>query len=401
MQNERRRILTLLEESKITADEALRLLEALGKQSDTSDQHEKTSTDSKTGHQMEQDQPWFEEPQKKKSFNQSKDPDQTTDESSADDFFEDIRKEFMTAGDRFMQFMDTAVQRVKTFDFEAPFSKSVSFTHTETKTAEDIEQVIIHIDHGKVEIHPSEDDQITAEFSVKHFNHDSETEARSQFLEKLLFVKDGNKLRIGSDMKMVQVNVKLYIPKTLPYKKLSVRLLNGGCSVEGIDFNELRIKTANGKIECAHIAFDEAELETANGMIRLLKVRGNKLEAETLNGRVYADGELIDADAKSLNGNVSLTTTALNAKRLDAKSISGTVELYFPSTVGLKGEIISNMGKLDLQLKDVSRVEEQEQFLHRTIRFTKAGEDETKAPLQITGESKTGSVLVHYNSVEF
>lgn len=401
MQNERRRILTLLEEGKITADEALKLLEALGKQSDTSGQDEKTSTDSKTDHHTEQDQPWFEEPQKEKPFSQSNDQDKTTDESSADDFFEDIRKEFMTAGDRFMQFMDTAVQRVKTFDFEAPFSKSVSFTHAENKTAEDIEQVIIHIDHGKVEIHPSEDNQITAKFSVKHFNHDSESEARNQFLEKLLFVKDGNKLRIGSDMKMVQVNVDLYIPKTQPYNKLSVRLLNGGCSVEGVDFNELRIKTANGKIECAHIVFDEAELETANGMIRLLKVRGNKLEAETLNGRVYADGELIEADAKSLNGNVSLTTTAVNAKRLDAKSISGAVELYFPSSVGLKGEIISNMGKLDLQLKDVSRVEEQEQFLHRTIRFTKVGEDETKAPLQITGESKTGSVLVHYNSVEF
>ncbi|MDV6378403.1 DUF4097 family beta strand repeat-containing protein [Sporosarcina sp. GW1-11] len=360
MQNERRRILTLLEEGKITADEALKLLEAISKESEPA---------------IEEDKP------------------------SADDFFEDIRKEFMTAGDRFMQFMDTAVHRVKEFDFEAPFSKSVAFTHVEQKSAEDIEDIIIHIDHGAVEMHPSEDDEITAKFSVKHFNNDSEAEALSQFLDKLLFVKDGKKLRISSDLKMLQVNLQLYVPAKL-HGKLSVRLLNGGCSVEGIECNELRIKTANGKIECAAIKFDEADIQTANGMVRLLKVHGNKLETETLNGRVYVDGELVDIEAKSLNGNVTLTTTSAKARSLDAKSISGAVELYFPSSLAVKGEITSNMGKLDLQLKDVSRVEEQEQFLHRTIRFSKTVEAEEQTPITVVGESKTGSVMVRYNSVE-
>lgn len=357
MQNERTRILTLLEEGKITADEALKLLEAMGKGSESTSEEK----------------------------------------PSADDFFEDIRKEFMTAGDRFMQFMDTAVHRVKEFDFEAPFSKSITFTHVEKKSVDEIEDVFIQIDHGAVEIHPTEDDEITAMFSVKHFNNDSETEALSQFLEKLLFIKDGKKLRVGSDMKMLQVNLKLYIPAKLE-GKVSVRLLNGGCSVEGIECHELRVKTANGKIECADVTFEDAEIQTANGMIHVLKVRGNKLETETLNGRVYVDGELVDIEAKSLNGNVTLTTSSAHAKSLDAKSISGAVELYFPSSLAVKGEITSNMGKLDLQLKDVSRVEEQEQFLHRTIRFSKDVDDQE--PLQITGESKTGSVMVRYNSVE-
>ena len=363
MQNERIRILTLLEEGKVTADEALKLLEAMGKES---------------------------EPE----------PEKAQECDSADAFFEDIRKEFMTAGDRFMQFMDTAVHRVKEFDFEAPFSKSVSFTHVESKSAEDIENIIIDIDHGTVEIHPSDNDEIMAKFSVKHFNNDSEAGALSQFLEKLLFVKDGDKLRIGSDLKMLQVNVHLYVPATTPYHKLTARLLNGGFSAEGVDFKDLRVKTANGKIECADIKFDEAELETANGMVRLLKVTGDKLEAETLNGRIYVDGAVNDVDAKSLNGNVTLTTTSAEVRNLEAKSISGAVEVYFPSSLAVKGEITSNMGKLDLQLKDVSRVEEQEQFLHRTIRFSKDVEGETKEPLRITGESKTGSVLVRYNSVD-
>lgn len=395
MQNERRRILTLLEEGKITADEALRLLEALGKQSDDAAEEKSSSAKTSDLHQ-EQPRPGFEKEEQKGPSGTY----HTDDESSADDFFEDIRKEFMSAGDRFMQFMDTAVQRVKTFDFESPFGKSVNFVHSEKKSAVDVEDIIIHIDHGKVDILPTDDDEITAKFYVKHMNQDSEAEARSQFLDKLLFVVDGNKLRIGSDMKMMQVNVELHIPKQKNYRKMSVRLLNGGCSVESLELTDLRVKTANGKIECAHTKFDEAELETANGMIRLLKVRGNKLEAETLNGRVYVDGEIVETDAKSLNGNVSLTTTSANARRLEGKSISGAVELYFPSTVGLRGEITSNMGKLDLQLDDVSRVEEQEQFLHRTIRFTKSGDSENEPILHVTGESKTGTVLVHYNSIQ-
>ena len=70
-----------------------------------------------------------------------------------DEFLEDLRKDFTHVGDRFMQFMQTAVQKVKEFDFDSPFGNAVTFSHTMTKHAAGIEEILIDIDNGKVTIH--------------------------------------------------------------------------------------------------------------------------------------------------------------------------------------------------------------------------------------------------------
>lgn len=124
---------------------------------------------------------------------------------------------------------------------------------------------------------------------------------------------------------------------------------------------------------------------------------GEKLEAESLNGRVYIDGHLKDVEAQSLSGHVVVTTKNENATSVEAKTMSGSVEIYIPQGVPLSGEIASNMGKLDLQLTDVNRTGESEQLLQRSVRFKKEAE-QGQTPLHIFGETKTGSVLVCYNA---
>ena len=77
------------------------------------------------------------------------------------------------------------------------------------------------------------------------------------------------------------------------------------------------------------------------------------IEAETLNGRVYIDGAVKDVEAQSLNGHVVVTTTDPTAEKIEAKTMSGSVEIYIPTGLALSGEIASNMGRLDLKLDDV------------------------------------------------
>ena len=231
---------------------------------------------------------------------------------------------------------------------------------------------------------------------MKTFGNATEEAATNEFLEKILFVNDEGKLRIASDMKMTQVNLELFVP-VRDYAKISVRLLNGSFKMKDANAQTVRAKTANGKIEVSGLTFKNAEFETANGAIGLTGLTGETLEAETLNGRVYIDGALKEVDAQSLNGHVVVTTTDVSAEKIDAKTMSGSVEIYIPSGVSLSGEISSNMGRLDLQLDDVNRTAEQEQILQRSIRFKKDVED-SASPLHIFGEARTGSVLVCYNA---
>ncbi|MCG7345567.1 DUF4097 family beta strand repeat-containing protein [Sporosarcina sp. ACRSL] len=373
MQEERKRILTMLENGTISMDEALTLLEAM----------EKTQTSSNSGAAQTEER---EHP--KREYSKGKD-------QSMDEFIEDIRKDFVTVGDRFMQFMQTAVERMKGFNFDAPFGNSSTFHHTIVKEANDFDEILVDVDNGSVSLHVTENPEIRAEFTVKTFNGKSEEDAKKEFLDKLIFVKDEGKLSYLSDLKFSQVSVDLFIPKQ-DYRKIAVRLLNGNFTTKDITVDRLYSKTGNGKIDLDRIEFKEAELETGNGSIRLNDSNGGKLEAETMNGRVYVSGNLKDVDAKSLNGHVVVTTTDANAQKIDATTVSGSVELYIPSDIPLRGEISTNMGRLDLQLADVTKTTEQEQILQRKIIFIKDMEGESK-PFYINGEAKTGSVIVCYN----
>ncbi|MDW0118400.1 DUF4097 family beta strand repeat-containing protein [Sporosarcina thermotolerans] len=378
MQNERKRILTMLENGTISMDEALTLLEAM----------EKTAKDNYN----QADEVVFNENKSDQGNDQSysknrKDP-------SMDEFIEDIKKDFVTVGDRFMQFMQTAVDKMKGFDFDKPFGGSTTFHHSIVKEADDLEEILIDVDNGNISVHATDATEIKADFVVKAYGGKSEEDSRKEFLDKLIFLVDEGKLRLLSDLKLIQVNVDLFIPKQ-DYKKISARLLNGHFSMNDITVDRFYTKTANGKVDLERIDFKEAEIEAGNGSIRLNESSGELLEAETINGRVYLSGQLKDVEAKSLNGNVIVTTNDTAAQRIDAKTVSGTVEVYIPSDIPLHGEISTNMGRLDLQLKDVTKSSEQEQFLQRSISFSKTGENGA-TPLYIHGEAKTGSVIVCY-----
>ena len=259
-----------------------------------------------------------------------------------------------------------------------------------------IDELILDIDNGKITIHYTDEKEARAEFSVKAFNNESETKAKEDFLEKMLVVTDDNKLRILSKMKMTKVNLELFLPQK-EYKELNVRLMNGSFKMTDAEVKKVHVKTANGKIEIATLKFKTADFETANGEIRLTGLSGEKLSAETLNGRVYVDGDLKEVEAQSLSGHVVVTTTNDEATKIDAKTMSGSVEIYIPNGPSLSGEIASNMGRLDLQLDDVNRTAEQDLLLKRSIRFKKDVKDQNN-PLYIFGEAKTGSVLVCYNA---
>jgi len=303
MQNERKRILTMLENGTISMDEALTLLESMEKKQNTT-YSEATQTEAKKF--------FTEEPQQKETKDytgnsKGKDP-------SMDEFIEDIRKDFVTVGDRFMQFMQTTVERMKGFDFDTPFGGSSTFHHTIVKQADDLDEILVDVDHGSVSIHATETPEIRAEFTVKSFNGRSEEDAKKEFLDKMIFLKDEGKLRYLSDLKLSQVSVDLFIPKQ-DYRKISVRLLNGNFNMKDITVDRLYTKTANGKVDVERIEFKEAELEAGNGSIRLNESTGETLEAETINGRVYVSGKLKDVEAKSLNGHVVVTTTDAAAQK--------------------------------------------------------------------------------------
>ncbi|AYC30123.1 DUF4097 family beta strand repeat-containing protein [Paenisporosarcina cavernae] len=343
MQNERKRILDMVENGQLSASEALVLLEKLN--NDTTNTTVNTSSHSQSNSQS---QSTYSAGQQ---YSEKKDP-------KADEFIEDLKRDFTQFGDKFMQFMQTAVGKVKTFDFDMPFGEAKEFHHRFTKENESFEDISVELANGKLEILTSDSNEVRAECHVKSYRTNEE-DPKKLFMEKFLFVVDNGKLRIISDLKATQVNVKLFIPAK-KYQTIKARLINGA--------------------------------------IHMQTVKATEVNVETVNGRIYIDGELRDIEASSVNGHVVVTTTDKEAKKIEASAIAGSVEIYIPSSVSLEGEISSHLGKMDVALQDVQHKSESEQFLQKRIRFSKQVDGFSGTPLKIEGEAKMGSVLVKYSS---
>ncbi|WJY27715.1 DUF4097 family beta strand repeat-containing protein [Sporosarcina trichiuri] len=400
MQNERKRILNMLENGTISTDEALTLLEALSHQEVPGQQTGSTAAGPEPAEDGSQEQEQEQTQQRSQQQEEPKSKQNTSgkrwDGASADEFMEDLRRDLSQAGEQFMQFMQTAVQKVKQFDMENPFGNAVAFEHTVKEDGKDIEELILDIDNGKCSIIPGEGDEITAAFSVKTFTSQTEEEAKREFLDKLVCTADAQSFHVASSSKMVQVNTMLTVPSKL-YRKISVRMLNGGFDIRNLEADTLRVKTANGKVSMSYVKCREAAAETLNGEIRLLGFDANELDAQTVNGLVYVDGKVKETTARTLNGSISVTTTHDKADKIDVKSVGGNIELYVPNDQSLVGNLKSSIGSISVKLPDVEKTANQEQLLHRSMNFKKETDD-SKALLHTFAESKTGSILVCYNS---
>lgn len=391
MQNERQRILELVEKGTISAQEAITLLEAL-EQPGKSTQHVMNDVSKETQSFSNEKEPLFEE--------KSKDGDKKKDDFMKyfQDEMQDFRKDLTQIGSLFMDMMNTAVKKVKEFDVASPFGDKIEFTHTEEVVAANVDNIIVELPNGNFSLESSEGETIQVICKVKApLMNESEEETRNHFLEQFVVKEEEQSLRILSQLKLVQVNVKVLVPKD-KLEKLSVRLMNGSVSLQDTEFEELKVKTLNGAIKGTKFNFGKAEVDSSNGSIELTNVRGKDLEAETLNGRVYLDGALDEVEAKSVNGHVVVTTCSTNSSKIKAQTVAGAVELYVPRTISLSGKVVTNFGKVDVGIQDVSKMESQDQFLSKVVRFDKEVENANR--LFIEGESKTGAVLVRYTTTD-
>ena len=398
MQEQRKRILQLVENGTITAEEAIGLLEKLSaKNESTPPQVQPVVPLTEKEDEPLKAEPFEEAPKEEskktgfedifgKSFN-DKEFNQ-----KVEDFMGDIKKDLSQFSTRMTGIVGAALTKLKDLDIETPFGEKVDFAKTYAYPATDIRSIELDIANGKIDVVKATDELVTIQVNGKAQLKGTEEETIAQITEELV-TKTDDKIHMKSENKFTQIKVKIAIPEK-HYDVFIARLLTGAISVENLDAKLIKARTYNGTIRLEESTFDHAELQTSNGAVEARKIKGDDLEIETANGRIYVDGELKEVEAESMNGTVAITTTSKEAHKLKARALAGSVEIYVPKTVALEGQIYSNFGKADVGLSDATLYEEEEQFLLKSVRFTK--ELEGAKLLKITGESRTGTVLVRY-----
>lgn len=363
MKEERKRILKMVEDGKLTVDEALTLLEQL----------------EQTNQTMEQKQ------------------EDLIKELSAEVKFEEAKKgepyssKHQSAKEKIIDFVDSAFKKVKDLDLDFNFGKSVEISHIFQHADAYLKDLDIDVANGTVKVIPWEQSDVRVECKAKVYRVDNQDEARRNFLKDVIFAIEGQRLRFSTQQKWMKLEAVIYIPKS-EYENVKIRMFNGSIESQNLSVENFKAKTANGKITVSDLNSRNVEAETANGQITIQKSRIDHVEAETLNGAILADGDFKKAELQSFNGNVTCRAENERCEWIEAKAATGSIDLFVPDFAAVSGELRTNLGSFHPDIEGIEVIEEKSEVIQKMMRFKSV--KESGSGLKLRADSKTGAITI-------
>lgn len=367
MQEERKRILKMVEDGKLSVDEALTLLEELEKASKTAEEkQEDIVKDLSTAVH-------FEEAKKEEPFNYK----------------------FNSAKDKFIDFVDSAFKKIKDADLDFNFGHSIDISHIFQQSDVYFKDIEIDIANGSVKVFPWKQTDVRIECEAKVYRSETQDEARQKFLNDVVFTIKDEKLKFSTQQKWIKLNAVIYVPEK-DYEKLKLRTFNGPIESENITVSSFKAKTANGKINMKKLQSKHAEMETVHGQITVENSLVDHIEAETISGMIKVDGDYKKVDVHSFNGDVYCTVNGSRCEYIETKATTGSLEVALPPFSEVNGELKTNLGSFNVHLDGIEIIEEKSDVIQKVLRFKSI--KDPKSGLKLDADTKTGSVTVKKSS---
>ncbi|WP_040204165.1 DUF4097 family beta strand repeat-containing protein [Neobacillus jeddahensis] len=363
MNEQRKRILQMVEEGKLKADEALALLDELEKAQQTMEQKQEQMVTELSTHVK------FEEAKKEEPF----------------------QAKYQSTKDKLFDFVDSALKKIKDLDLDLNFGQSVDISHIFHHGDVELKDVDINVANGSVKIATWEQPDVRIECQAKVYRVDNQDQARQNFLQDVIFAVEHQTLRFMTQQKWMKVEATIYVPKA-QFERVRVRMFNGPISGEAMNVDDLRLKTANGKITLSGVEGRKAEVETANGKIKVTGSQFDEVETETINGAIQLEGDFRKVEMQSFNGNISLKEVGTRSELIQAKATTGGIDLHIPETIPVNGELKTNLGGFHVNLVGVQVLEEKSEMIQKSLRFQSVNHPDKM--LRIYADTKTGSITI-------
>lgn len=377
MNQDRKRILEMVQEGKLSAQEAIVLLDAL-------EDGSAGAADAKPASQA--DAVSKAESKAESTGGTSWQQEKTKDSGSGDDTF---YSQMEQAGERIFDFVNSALRKIKDIDWQ--ITQSVEVPHVFQQADEQIDRIDIDVANGPVRLIAWDQQEVRVECQAKVYRVEDRDEGRSYFLDNTVFSQDHGLLCFATKSKWMRVETTAYIPRKM-YKKVSVRVFNGEMTGELLESEHLIVKTTNGKVDLTGISGQKLDVDTVNGQIKVIDLNADKFEAETVNGAVDVKGFSRKAELKSFNGNINLTLDHTGTEIVEAKAVTGNININVPDSATIDGEVRSNLGSYKLDLEGINVLHEKKEVIQKQMKFKRSGSDDQTMYLE--ADTKTGSVFI-------
>jgi DUF4097 and DUF4098 domain-containing protein YvlB len=367
---ERKMILKMIEEGKITAEEGLALLETLDR---TSQQEEKGGSRHQQKEQTEQ-------------FNKLK-----------DDLYDATEKIIGSANkgasklaDLFGKTMHKLQNIDVDFDLDFTFG-GVKVTEIYDLTPFEAKDLYFSTSNGSIRCKSWEKEFAQIEVTAQVSKAKNEVEAREK-LEQIIEQRKGNEQYsfFLKEKKGVRVSIEIYLPKR-QYDALQLETNHGSVRVQGLEIDKMEIETSNGSIRIHDVKGEYVEGKTSNGRIQYHDVLVVKSNLKTSNGSIHVMGQLQNLQCETTNGSIRVEQGQVNRSEILATTSNGSVRVIYPTEIsGVYGELKTNHGQLHCSLPHTKVLENIGQANEKWFTFEQ-GEEKIH---QVKAVSNTGSVHI-------
>ncbi|WP_338449389.1 DUF4097 domain-containing protein [Niallia oryzisoli] len=366
MKEQRKRILQMVEEGKLTVDDALYLLEKL--ENSTKEMEEK------------QEQLVTELSTVVHSEEQTKQEKQSQSQHS-----------YQSTKEKIFEFVDYAVKKIKDLDLDLNFGKRMDISHIFQQTDAEFKEMVVDVANGDVRVIPWDQKDVRIECKAQVYRGDNHDEAKANFLKEVTFAVKDERLYFSTRQKWIKVETVIYVPES-EYEYGDIRVFSGNVESKNISMKKMKIKTANGKIIMDAINSQEVDVETANGLIQFIGCEVKSIDAETLNGPIMLNGDFRKVELQTFNGNIQCKTINPECEMIEVKTTTGNVELSIPEQAAVNGMLKSNLGNFNVELEGIQIIDEKSEFIQKTLNFKTV--KESIDLLQLNADTKTGTISV-------
>lgn len=353
---EKMMILKMLQEGKISSEEAAKLLEALegaSRQSGSDagqarQQKAQPNYNDEIAKMRERIKEWKDD--FKKSYNQ-KDFDKVVDEFStkAEKIGKNVAATTFGLVDKMIDFVGSVVD---TGSFNIFGNMNVVEKNFEAAIQDGMDLDLEAI-NGQIFIKKHQENKIVIKSRIRSSLGNAET--------ALKYSDTGNAVSLKIDKTgNISVSLEVYIP-AVRFNKIRLESLNGRIYVEdalssefesitknasidlmGISSDKIAVNTRNAKISLTYVTGNDISINTNNSLIEIKNIKAGNLQAVTTNGRIYVENvqsrdgvseEFISL--KTTNGDIKANMNDMDSKayKVKAQTTNGSVNLLIPEMI--------------------------------------------------------------------
>ncbi|MDQ0298285.1 DUF4097 and DUF4098 domain-containing protein YvlB [Salibacterium salarium] len=401
MEEERKIILKMIDDGKITAEDGTKLLKAL--HSDKEDKPEESETEESASSVSGPKDSHHSYSAKASSKEKAEDVSEATtgtDLSTKVNWEHDRRGRTEEETEQqkktdpatgFTDFIDSAIQKIKELDLDFNFGPYQEVHHIFQHKGMDQSVIDISLENGSLEWKPWDEPDVKIECDVKVYKGKTLDDARREFLKETVFEVDGTHLLFYTRTKAMKVNAVMYVPRKT-YERVQLYTFNGHLKGEDVKVNSFSAKAVNGSLAVQNPDAMKFHAETVNGPI---KVSGGNLDIgdiKTMNGTIELHSEIRDVEAESVNGTIDSLMKINQDARANLSATTGSIFVTLPDNIRTEGQLRTNVGNYNYSLDDMEIHEEKKDFIQKSLQFTS---NHTGSPrLRLNASTKTGSISV-------